>query len=172
MADSPERLRPQDVVLALCLHALRDDDISHASVARLLSLPRQRVHESIARLRDNGLYSARRQALNVLWLREFLEQGLRWLCPARPGGPSWGIPTAHAGPVLRDIIVSQEAFVWPSDTPDAVPGRAVEPIHPLTLTAASAIPGVYPLLSLADAFRVGRAREQALAHSALEALLA
>ena len=172
MATSTERLRPQDVVLAISLHALQSDDISHAAVARLLSLPRQRVHESIARLQDNGLYSVRRQAINVLWLREFLEQGLRWLCPARPGAPTRGIPTAHAGPVLRDSIVSQEAFVWPSDTPNAIPGRAVEPIHPLALIAAREIPAAYPLLSLADAFRVGRTREQALAHGALVERLA
>ncbi len=163
-------LRGQDVVVAAGLFALREATAAQSQLAGALGTPRSRVSESVRRLADNGLYSRALGGLRSARLLDFLVHGLQWMFPARPGDVVRGIPTAHAGPVLNELIASSHPYVWPAEVGDAR-GRAVQPVHRLALSAARALPEAYQLLSLADSFRVGRAREKRLAAEALEAML-
>jgi hypothetical protein len=52
-----------------------------------------------------------------------------------------------------------------------VRGRAVSPIHPLAPAAAARDPRLHRMLALVDTFRVGRARERAIAARELRACL-
>ncbi|MEG4446282.1 hypothetical protein QUB47_34895, partial [Microcoleus sp. AT9_B5] len=57
--------------------------------------------------------------------------------------------------------------VWP-DPQGVVRGQAIAPLYRSVPQAASNDPELYALLSLIDAIRVGRVREQRLAASELE----
>jgi len=152
--------------MAAGLFALDEEPGAQAELGRLLGMPRSRVSESVRRLADNGLYSRSSRRLNHAQLLEFLTRGMRWLFPVSPGEIVRGLPTSHAGPVLNELIVSRHAFVWPADGGPAE-GRAVAPIHARAVVLALQLPTAYELLSLADAMRVGRARERQLATLAL-----
>lgn len=165
-----DAVRSQDVVVAAGLFALRTVSGSHAELARILGVPRSRVSESVRRLEDNGLYSRALGGIRSARFLDFLVHGVPWMFPVRPGDVVRGIPTAHAGPVLRDQIASSLPYVWPSEHGE-VEGRAVEPVDRRALLAAQALPEAYELLSLADAARVGRVRERKLAAAALEDVL-
>lgn len=73
-----------------------------------------------------------------------------------------GMPTAHSAPPLNKIIQSQEFYVWP-DPLGEQRGQAIEPLHPGVVEAARLDAELYELLSLIDALRIGRTREQPIA---------
>lgn len=47
-----------------------------------------------------------------LALMDFLEHGLRYVYPQRPGALVRGLPTEHSAPPLNEYIVSNEPYVW------------------------------------------------------------
>lgn len=165
-----EAVRGQDVVVAAGMFALRESDAPQSELARMLGIPRSRVSESLRRLEQNGLYSRSLGSLRSARLIDFLVHGVPWMFPASPGDVVSGVPTSHSGPVLDEVIVSSQPYVWPSDD-GAVEGRSVKPVHRYALAAAQALPVAYKMLSLVDGIRVGRVREKRLAAEALEEML-
>ena len=95
-------------------------------------------------------------------LEEFLIHGLKYVFPAEPGPLSRGVPTAHSAAPLSKKIISNEPYVWP-DADGDVRGQAIEPLYPSAPQAAKKDAKLYELLTLVDALRVGRVREQKLA---------
>lgn len=80
-----------------------------------------------------------------------------------------GIPTAHSAPPLSHIIQSKDddEYVWPSAKGE-MRGQAIEPLYSSVLEAVKKDTKLYELLTLVDAIRVGRVREQELAKTELE----
>jgi DNA-binding Lrp family transcriptional regulator len=159
----PEPLRPVDVAVALALSGHHRD--TYAVLSKRLGLSPSVVHGSVGRLRDAGLILPGSREPNRTALLAFLEHGVRYAFPAALGGVARGIPTAHAGPDLAEVI-SGEPVVWPSGAGSAM-GPSVAPLHPRPDHLPDSAPGVYASLALVDALRVGRARERALAREAL-----
>ncbi len=93
---------------------------------------------------------------------EFLEHGFKFVFPIQPGPIVRGMATAHSAPPLNKLIQSQEFYVWP-DALGEQRGQAIEPLHPGVVRAAKVDTEFYELLSLIDALRIGRTREQQLA---------
>ncbi len=93
---------------------------------------------------------------------EFLQYGIRYVFPQRPGAIVRGIPTAHSASPLKDIIRSNENYVWPSGK-GTVRGQSILPLYPSITKAVRKDPKFYELLALVDALRVGRAREREIA---------
>jgi len=160
---SKHALHPLDVAVAL--HLVDEPDRSYAGLADDLGLSSSTVHESVARLLNAGLIRRdpeHERVVNRHALLEFLEHGVKYAFPAVPGAPVRGVPTAHAGPALRDSIIAEEAFVWPSADGDSI-GHAVEPLLQKAARLSKTLPSFYAMLSAVDAVRVGRARERKLA---------
>jgi len=100
-------------------------------------------------------------------LLEFLVHGIKYVFPAQPGPMTRGVPTAHsAAPLSRMIVSDQDDYVWPSDR-GSQRGQAILPLYPSAIEASELDPALYALLSLIDALRVGRIREQKIAIAAL-----
>ena len=95
--------------------------------------------------------------------------GLKYVFPARLGGPSRGVPTAWAAPILADRIVSSETDrpVWPHGDGKAR-GPSVTPLYESAPDAAMRDPKLYELLALVDAIRLGGARDRKVATAVLE----
>jgi hypothetical protein len=113
-----------------------------------------------------GLLRPGTRTVNRLALREFLEHGVRYAFPARPGIEARGVPTAHAAPPLSSHIVSAHAYVWPSAAGPSS-GQSVTPLYPAAIRLPDRCPSVYESLALVDALRVGQARERKLAAEVL-----
>lgn len=158
-----------DIAIAIMLAS--DRDPTYAEIASDLGISQSTAHAGVARLRKAGLLMpGRTKRANRLALLEFLEHGVRYAFPASPGAMRMGIPTAHSGPVLAELVDGAgEAYVWPSRD-GTVRGSAIEPLLPRMDRVAERSPGIYAALSLVDALRVGRARERELAVRELRSL--
>jgi hypothetical protein len=102
---------------------------------------------------------------------EFLEHGVKFMFPAKPGVVVAGVPTAHSGPALAEEFIADAKFVWPDAKGDSV-GQTVTPLYKRAAQLPSNCPAVYELLTLVDAIRVGRVRERASAMEKIKERLA
>lgn len=101
---------------------------------------------------------------NTRALHRLVVNGLRYVFPAVRGALVRGIPTTHAAPVLAGRLLSagEHVDVW-EDGHGEVLGQRVEPLHPAVPHAVRRDAALYAMLALADAIRLGRERESALA---------
>ncbi len=155
-------MRPHDIVILLKIAAKGKQPWLMKDLSYELSISASEVSESINRSVIAGLISFNKKDLLKLNLLDFLNHGLRYVYPEQPGALVRGIATAHAAPPLNKIIVSQEPYVWPYGNGN-VRGQAITPLHPKVPEAALKDENFYILMALADALRVGRAREKELA---------
>jgi len=159
-----EPLKPIDIVVALRLAEAPAE--KYAQLGADLGISSSSAHKAVRRLEAAGLLRPGTRAVNRLAFREFLEHGVRYAFPARPGAEAKGVPTAHAAPPLSHHIVSAYAYVWPSVAGPAS-GQSVAPLYRAAIHLPERCPSVYESLALVDALRVGRARERKLAAEAL-----
>lgn len=155
-------MRPQDIVIILKIHLLKETEWKQVPLARSLHLSQSEVSESIARstyarlLWDNGKRVQKELFIN------FIEHGLPYAFPQRPGHVTRGFPTAHSAPPLSQEFTSEEKYVWPS-AKGTTRGQSILPLYPKVVLAIQHDPALYELLALIDAVRVGKAREKNLA---------
>jgi predicted transcriptional regulator len=161
-------MRPQDIAVLLKITALGEHDWRMIDVATSLNLSASEVSESLNRSAIAGLIDESKKTVFKKSLLEFLVHGIKYVFPAQPNGVLKGMPTAHSAPPLVGLIVpSKESYVWP-DVEGESNGQAIEPLYEGAVKAAKADAKLYELLSLVDALRVGKAREQNLAADELK----
>ena len=162
-------LKPQDIVAILKVHSLQKASWTYSTLAQSLGMSASEVHAALSRCEAAGLYNGENRRILKQALLEFLVHGLRYVFYAQPGPLSRGLPTAHSAEPLKSKLVASpsEVYVWP-DPQGVVRGQAIAPLYRSVPQAASNDPKLYALLSLIDAIRVGRVREQRLAASELE----
>ena len=161
-------MRPQDIVILLKIIALGEQTWQSKDLAASLHISASEVSESLRRSAYAGLFQRASAQVSRLALLDFLLYGLRFVFPCQPGVVVQGIPTAHCAPPLHDLIADGGVrYVWPA-AGGSVKGQAIEPLYPGAVLAAMKDPNLYELLALADALRVGRARERELASQELQ----
>ncbi len=152
-------MRPQDVAVLLKIVALGAEPWLARDLASALRLSPAEVSNSLKRSALAGLLDATRRKVAKRNLLDFLESGLPYVFPARPGGSVRGVPTAHSAAPLAAKFLSDEPYVWPSAKGSAK-GQAIQPLYPGAVEASLADAALYQLLALTDALRVGRTRER------------
>lgn len=165
---SATTLHPHDVAVAL--HLLNDPSLPFPRMAADLGMSLSTAHASVKRLVGSGLIResvgadrrSRERTVNRRALLQFLEHGVQYAFAGALGAPGCGVPTAHGGPALSALIVSDESVVWPHAAGDAF-GPTLTPLLPGAASLKGHHPETYALLSAVDAIRVGRARERKLA---------
>jgi hypothetical protein len=160
-------MRPQDVVILLKIAAKDSKNWRMKDIATELGISGSEVSESFNRSILAGLLNSDKQQLMKSALLEFLQHGLKYVFPQKPGALVRGMPTAHAAPPLRQLIQSEEMYVW-QWAEGKVRGQSVESLHPAVPKACLRDPKLYELLALTDALRLGRVREQKLAFEELQ----
>ncbi|MBU0486482.1 MAG: hypothetical protein KKD31_00850 [Bacteroidetes bacterium] len=155
-------MRPHDIVVLLKIVSKGDQNWYMKDLANELGISASEVTESINRSVIAGLISSDKKSIMKLALIDFLKSGLRYVFPQQPGAIVRGIATAHSAPPLSDQISSEEQFVWPYAKGN-IRGQAIVPLHPNIPEACLKDNNLYELLALADAIRVGKAREYNLA---------
>ncbi|MFH1708903.1 MAG: hypothetical protein ABIF71_13445 [Planctomycetota bacterium] len=161
-------MRPQDIVVLLKIAALGTRPWRGKDLASALGISASEVSESLNRSAIAELLEPDRKSLMQGALLEFLEFGLKYTFPVVPGSLVRGVPTAHSAPPLAAMVAADEPFVWPGSS-GSVRGQAIKPLHPGVVNAVQQDAQLYELLALADALRVGRARERSLAIKELRA---
>lgn len=163
-------LKPLDLVVALRLAEAPEE--KYEQLAADLGISSSTAHAAVRRLQTAGLVRAGTRTINRLTLGEFLEHGVRYAFPAKPGPEIMrGVPTAYAAPPLAAHIVAEDAVVWPSSSGSTV-GQVVAPLYPGAPELPQRCPSVYESLTLVDALRMGRTREVKLAREELKRKLA
>lgn len=160
-------MRPQDVVVLLKIISLNHEPWMNIDLSRSLDISASEISESLNRSKIAGLLDSDKRKVFKESLLEFLQSGIKYVYPQKPGALVRGMPTAHSAKPLSEIISSDEPYVWPD--PDGVlRGQAIEPLYPGVVEASKKDQKLYELLSLTDAIRVGRAREHLIAVKELE----
>lgn len=163
-------MRPQDVLVLLKLAQVGDGARTQVSLARDLSMSQSEISASMARSFYARLLFEQGNILRRQALIDFIYYGLPYVFPQQPGVVQRGFPTAHSAPPLSAEIVSDENYVWPS-VKGTARGHSVLPLYPSVVRIIQSDQGLYELLALVDAVRVGRARERNLAMDILKTRL-
>lgn len=167
MKSKNQQLKPQDVLLLLKVVSDNDPSWNQKPVAEALGLSQSEVSEAVARCKYSGLLAPNGKTVMKLGLLEFLQYGLRYVFPQKPGAVVRGVPTSHSASPLKEQIQSQEDYVWPYGK-GTVRGHSIQPLYPSVPEAALKDVKLHELLALADALRVGKAREKELAVAELK----
>lgn len=154
-------MRPQDIVILLKI-ALKEANWLAKDLAHKLKISQSEVSESLNRSAIAGLLSNDKKILMENALLEFLEFGLKYVFPQKPGPIVRGIPTAHSAPPLNIFLQQGEVYVWPFAKGEDR-GQAIEPLYKTVPEVCMQDQRLYELLALTDALRFGRAREQQIA---------
>ncbi len=123
-----------------------------------LEVSASEVSESLSRSSYAGLVSADKKNVMKDAFLEFVEHGLKYVFPVRPGPIVRGMPTGHSALPLNRIIKSNADFVWPWPHGNHR-GEAIEPLYPKVPYACNKDQNLHELLALVDAVRLGRPRE-------------
>jgi hypothetical protein len=162
MKPSQYSMKPQDVVVLLKIIALDNDTWQQVPLARSLKMSQSEVSQSAARSRFAGLLDDSGKRVMRQSFFDFLQYGLAVVFPVKPGAVVRGIPTAHSAAPLNKEIISGEEYVWPFAKGN-VRGHGITPLYTTVPVAALEDEQLHALLALADALRVGKAREKNIA---------
>jgi hypothetical protein len=160
-------VKPQDLVVLLRLSLTPGNTPTYAMLAAELGLTASEIHAGLERATLARLArkdSAGKPAVVREALKQFVMHGACYAFPALRGEATRGLPTSHAAPPLKDMIVQPNELppVWPHKN-GAVRGMAFYPLYPTVPVAAAHNAALYELLVLFDAVRGGSPRERALA---------
>lgn len=162
MQQKQQTMSPHDIVILLKIVAYGEQQWYQKPLAEALGISQSEVSKSLNRSKYAGFLDPKGKVVMKMALLEFLQYGLRYVFPQKPGAVVRGVPTAHSAPPLNDHIQSSESYVWPSGK-GKVRGHSILPLYPSVPEAANKDAKLHELLALADALRVGRAREKELA---------
>lgn len=138
------------------------------SLAGELHLPQAAVQRSLVRLGHTPAYDPTNRRINLSATETLLRDALPFVAPGKVGGPTRGVPTAWAAPVLSRYFgpVDELPPVWPAPEGEAR-GLTVEPLHPAAVELARADAWMYEMLALLDGVRLGDARVRGIAQELL-----
>jgi hypothetical protein len=156
------QMKPQDIVILLKIIALNSDSWQQKPLALSLKMSQSEISQSVARSQYAGLLSGNGKQVMRNALMDFLQHGIAFVFPQKPGAVVRGMPTAHSALPLNTRIVSDEHYVWPAASGN-VRGHGIVPLYPSVPDAAKQDALLYELLALVDALRVGKAREKQIA---------
>jgi DNA-binding transcriptional MocR family regulator len=162
MQNKQQIMSPHDIVILLKIASYGGAQWFQKPLAEDLGISQSEISKSLNRSKYAGLIDPKGKKVMKLALLEFLQFGLRYVFPQKPGAVVRGIPTSHSAAPLKDKIESTEHYVWPYSK-GTVRGHSIIPLYPSVPEAALKDAKLYELLALVDALRVGRAREKELA---------
>lgn len=151
-------MRPQDIIILLKIIVLGNTKWHNKDIANELYISGAEVSKSLDRCQIAGLISPDRKSVFKQSLMEFIQFGLRYVFPAKPGSLVNGTLTAHSHPFMAQHFKSDYKYVWPNANGHHR-GLTIEPLYPTVTKAIDKDQTLYKLLALVDVIRVGKTRE-------------
>ena len=155
-------MRPHDIVVLLKIVSYDDKPWFQKPMAEELMISQSEFSKSISRSIYANLIDESGKKVRRLALMDFLQNGILYAFPQRPGALVRGVPTSHSASPLKEQMQSNENYVWPS-AKGKVRGQAITPLYKSAPEAALKDSKLYEMLALIDAIRVGKARERNIA---------
>ena len=162
MKTKQEIMSPHDIVVLLKIVSYGNQSWQQKAMAEALGISQSEISKSLQRSIFAGLLDPKGKKVMRLALMEFLQYGLRYVFPQKPGPVVRGVPTSHSAAPLNQNIQSTEHYVWPYGK-GKVRGQSIIPLYNSVPEASLKDEKLHELLALIDALRVGRARERAMA---------
>ena len=167
MSNKNSNMSPQDIVVLLKIIASDHELWVQIPMAQKLGLAQSEMSRSIARSKYAGLLDDSGRKVRRLALMEFIQYGIPYAFPQRPGSVVRGVPTSHSAQPLKDQIKSQEDFVWPYSK-GSHRGHSIAPLYKTVPEVVINDPVLHEYLALVDAIRIGNVREKNIAISELK----
>lgn len=162
MIQKQQTMSPHDIVILLKIVSYGNEPWFQQPLAESLGISQSEVSKSLQRSRYAGLLDPKGKVVMKMALMEFLQYGLRYVFPQKPGPVVRGVPTSHSASPLNTQIHATEVYVWPY-AKGTIRGQSIIPLYPSVPEAALTDKQLQELLALTDALRVGRAREKEMA---------
>jgi DNA-binding Lrp family transcriptional regulator len=131
----------------------------YRALAASVGISRDEAHNAVKRLTTSRLVRGGERVASAAALLEFLVGGVPYAFPAEPGAESRGVPTAQSAVPFAGYVDGGRELVWPSSDGQMC-GAAVEPLYRGAARTATHNPGLYELLTIVDALRIGGPRER------------
>lgn len=164
-------LKPQDLVVALKLVAMRGERVPYSELGKQLRLSQFEAHAATRRLVAARLATDIEGEIKPIMatLKNFVYYGAPYCFPPVRGEMTIGFPTAYGVSPLKEKVMfaDENPPVWPSAEGTAR-GMTLLPLYERAPLAAIEDNALYQLLALFDALRIGAARERELAIALLE----
>ncbi|HLO70288.1 MAG TPA: hypothetical protein VK167_05435 [Flavipsychrobacter sp.] len=154
-------MKPQDIVVLLKIILYKGSAWQSKELAAKLHISPSEVSKSLQRSEYAGLINAERGVARQA-LMEFIQYGLSYVFPAKPGSMVNGVLTAHSHPYMAKYFSSSMKYVW-ADAKGYDRGLEIEPLYENAVKAVKEDEQLYKILALIDVIRVGRVREMKLA---------
>ena len=155
-------MRPHDIVVLLKIISYGEEPWLQKPMSEELMISQSELSKSMARSNYAGLLDDSGKKVRRLALMDFLEKGILYAFPQKPGALIRGVPTSHSASPLKEQIQSDESYVWPV-AKGKVRGQAIVPLYKSVPEAALKDSALHAMLSLVDAIRVGKTRERTIA---------
>ncbi len=155
-------MRPQDIVVLLKIISKGNTPWRHQDLSNELFISQSEISESLHRNQEAGLIGGDKKKVYRQSLLNFIEYGLRYVYPAKPGAMANGIYTAHSHPFMQQQFRSEINYVWPAER-GPVRGLSIEPLYKEVVKAVMLDEKLYKMLALIDVVRVGKMRELKIA---------
>jgi len=163
-------MRPQDIAVLLKIISKGNTPWRHQDLSNELFISQSEISESLHRNQVAGLIGADKKKVYRQSLLNFIEYGLRYVYPAKPGAMVNGIYTAHSHPFMQHQFRSEINYVWPTER-GSVRGLSIEPLYKEVVKAVILDEKLYKMLALIDVVRVGRMRELQIALEELNKMI-
>ena len=170
MNNKQQIMSPHDIVILLKIVSYGNKQWFQKPLAQELGISQSEVSKSLNRSKYASLLDPTGKKVMKLALLDFLQYGIRYVFPQKPGPIVRGITTSHSASPLKEQINSTEVFVWPYAKGN-VRGQSIMPLYPSVPEAVQKDEILHKLLALVDALRVGRAREKEIALIELQKLI-
>jgi hypothetical protein len=155
-------MRPLDIVVLLKIIAYQHSDWKVRDLSADLNISLSEISESLNRSKIGGLIDGTKKRVFKRNLLDFLQFGIKYVFPALTGASTFGLPTAHAAPIMDGKIIFEDKYIW-ATADGTVKGESIEPLYPSVPFACKKDPFLYDLLALLDVLRIGRTREVKIA---------
>ena len=160
-------MKPQDIVILAKIVLLKGKSWTTVSLAQDLYLSQSEISKSLKRSQLAKLYNSKTKMVFKSALFDFLIKGIRYVFPAEVGRISTGVATSISCEVLRDLIVSDDNYVWPCIDGN-IRGESIKPLYEKVPLVALKDSKLHEVLALIDVIRFGRVREVEIAQDLLK----
>jgi len=157
-------LKPQDIIIALKLCVLKENNWKYNSLAAELHISPSEAHSGVKRLKKCSLLAELSMSIDSKGEKailpdkqnivEFLTSGIRYVFPTEMTAPLKGIPTAEGVSHLFPDMQNPEKLtpVWGFETADYY-GVGIKPLYKTLPRAALDDFPLYELAAITDALR-------------------
>jgi DNA-binding MarR family transcriptional regulator len=160
-------MKGQDIAILVKTIILENKSWTTTQLATELNISQSEVSKALTRLAFSGLLDESKRHPARRSIYDLLVSSIKFIIPVKPGRVVKGIPTAHSAEPLKEKIISDLNYVWPS-AKGTMRGEGIEPLYPNLSRSVGGDKKFHEFMALIDVLRVGKVREVEVAKKELK----